>query len=303
MASSYPQGADVAALGAVATTVLRVEGSTVRTSDGVEIATYDLGGDGPPLLLAHATGFHGLVWPPLAAHLRARFRCVAFDHRGHGRSGKDPSGIYEWSSLVLDPAAVIAGLELGQPYAVGHSMGGGVLLLAEQAAPGTFRKLYCYEPVVLPVVEGPPEASSLPLAPAARRRREIFASREAAHANYADKAPFSTFDPAVVQLYVDHGFEDLADGTVRLRCRGEDEARVYEAAMRHTGWVHLPEIEAPVTVACGGEDAHFNEDAVTAMAARIPEGRAEVLASLGHFGPLEDPALVAGSILAAMDRP
>jgi pimeloyl-ACP methyl ester carboxylesterase len=152
-------------------------------------------------------------------------------------------------------------------------------------------------------VEGPPEASSLPLAPAARRRREIFASREAAYANYTDKAPFSTFDPAVVQLYVDHGFEDLADGTVRLRCRGEDEARVYEAAMRHTAWVHLPEIETPVTVACGGDGAHFNEDAVTSMAARMPDARTEVLAGLGHFGPLEDPALVAGSIRAAMDSP
>jgi pimeloyl-ACP methyl ester carboxylesterase len=295
MASSYP----------AATTVVRVGGftygPTVRTSDGVEIATYDLGGDGPPLLFSHATGFHGLVWPPLAGRLGARFRGVAFDHRGHGRSGKDPSGSYEWSSLVLDTAAVIDGLGLDQPYAVGHSMGGAVLLLHEQAAPGTFRRLYCYEPVVLPVVEGPPGAATMALAAAARRRREIFASREAAYANYTTKAPFSTFDPAVVRLYVDHAFDDLADGSVRLRCRGEDEARVYEAAMRHTGWVHLPEVEPPVTLACGGDGADFDEDAVTAMAARMPHARVEVLASLGHFGPLEDPALVAGSILAAMD--
>ncbi|MBA2436887.1 MAG: alpha/beta hydrolase, partial [Acidimicrobiia bacterium] len=39
----------------------------VTTTDGVDIAVHDLGGRGRPLVLAHATGLHGLVWQPLAA--------------------------------------------------------------------------------------------------------------------------------------------------------------------------------------------------------------------------------------------
>ena len=53
--------------------------------DGPRIATYDLGGDGPDLLLVHATGFCAGVWGPVAA-LLDDFRVTALDVRGHGRS-------------------------------------------------------------------------------------------------------------------------------------------------------------------------------------------------------------------------
>ena len=49
------------------------------STDGVEVAAYDLGGKGPPLLLAHATGFHAHVFVPLAGRLAGRFHCFAFD--------------------------------------------------------------------------------------------------------------------------------------------------------------------------------------------------------------------------------
>ena len=47
---------------------------------------HDLGGDGPALLMAHATGFCGAVLTPLADHLAARFHCFTFDARGHGET-------------------------------------------------------------------------------------------------------------------------------------------------------------------------------------------------------------------------
>ena len=249
-------------------------GPRVTTSDGVDIATYDLGGDGPPLLLAHATGFHGRVWLPVAEALRSRFRCVAFDARGHGDSGKAPDGDYDWRGFADDTVAVIDGLGLGRPRAVGHSSGGAALLLAEEARPGTFASLYCYEPVVPRVEDRPASPAPVateavapePVAPdsnllaaGARRRREVFASRDAAFANYVAKPPFNRFDPDCLLAYVRYGFDDLADGTVRLRCRGEDEARVYEMAVRHRGFQHLDLVTCPVTLACGGADAHFGQ--------------------------------------------
>ncbi len=247
------------------------------TSDGVEIVAYDLGGEGPALLLVHATGLHGLSWIPLAAHLRRRFRCYSLDLRGHGRSGKDPSGTYEWQGFVLDTVAVVEALDLGAPLAVGHSCGGATLLLAEEAAPGGFRSLYCWEPVVLVTGESRQPLPGNTLAPSARRRREVFASRDEAYANYVSKAPFSSFTPEAVRAYVDYGFEDLPDGTVRLCCRGEDEARIYEAATRHDAWSRLGRVAAPTTLACGGPAAHFGREAIAAMAARVPRAR--------HGGP------------------
>ena len=42
----------------------------VDSTDGVVLALHDLGVDGPPLLLCHATGFHGRVWAPLGRRAR-----------------------------------------------------------------------------------------------------------------------------------------------------------------------------------------------------------------------------------------
>ncbi|MBK9558733.1 MAG: hypothetical protein IPO44_03905 [Candidatus Microthrix sp.] len=33
--------------------------ATITSADGLELALWHLGGEGPPLLLAHATGFAG----------------------------------------------------------------------------------------------------------------------------------------------------------------------------------------------------------------------------------------------------
>src|SRR2546429_7959455 len=72
---------------------------TATTVDGVSIAVHDLGGSGPPLLMAHATGLHGRVWEPVASELAGRFHCVAFDERGHGDSGLPPGLDFEWRGI------------------------------------------------------------------------------------------------------------------------------------------------------------------------------------------------------------
>ncbi|MDQ3897170.1 MAG: alpha/beta fold hydrolase, partial [Actinomycetota bacterium] len=122
------------------------------STEGVTLAVHDLGGDGPPLLMAHATGFCGPVLAPLAAHLTTRFHCWTFDARGHGDT-ETPAGLdWRWSSFTDDVLAVVDGLSLDRPYGFGHSSGGAALLDAEARRPGTFAALWCYEPIVWPEV-------------------------------------------------------------------------------------------------------------------------------------------------------
>ena len=103
----------------------------VTTPDGNRVAVHDLGGSGPPLLLAHATGFHGMVWAPVAARLAEHFRCISFDERGHGDSDPAPGGDYDWNGFATDALAVVDALGLGpELVAAGHSCGGALLLLA-----------------------------------------------------------------------------------------------------------------------------------------------------------------------------
>ena len=42
----------------------------VPSTDGVALALHDLGGEGPPVLLCHPTGFLGMTWAPVGAALR-----------------------------------------------------------------------------------------------------------------------------------------------------------------------------------------------------------------------------------------
>jgi pimeloyl-ACP methyl ester carboxylesterase len=272
----------------------------VTTSDAVEIAVHDLGGDGPPLLFAHATGFHGMVFAPLARFLHGQFHCFALDERGHGDSAMPPGMDFEWRGFARDALAALDGLGLNRAFAVGHSGGGAGLLLAEQARPGSFRALYLFEPIVFPP-DGPfpSDTNRNPLAESARRRREIFDSRQDAFDNYASKPPFDRLAPDALHAYVDHGFADMDDGRVRLKCRGETEARVYENSLGHDAYDHLPEVGCPVTVACGATSDTFGDALVDALAERLPRARAEVVAGVGHFGPLEDPALLARSVRSA----
>ena len=149
------------------------------STDGVEVPVYDFGGAGPPLLLAHATGFHGHVLEPLARRLGDRFHCYAFDERGHG-DARTPKGTeFNWRGFADDALAAVDNLGLEHPFGFGHSAGGAALLMAEQLRPGTFRAIFCYEPIVIPVAP-PLGRGDNPLSEGARRRRESRADRRSA---------------------------------------------------------------------------------------------------------------------------
>jgi pimeloyl-ACP methyl ester carboxylesterase len=270
--------------------------------DGTRVAVYDFGGSGPDLLLVHATGFCAAVLAPLASALGDRFSCWALDLRAHGRSDPPADLDFRWAGFGADVAAAVALLGLRRSLAVGHSCGGASVVLAEEATPGTFAALYCFEPVILrnPPVEGPMDDN--PLSAGARRRRETFPSAEDAFVNFAGKMPFKELDPDVLRLYVEAGLEPVPPGDggdgheVRLRCRREHEAAVYAWAPFHSAFAGLGGVGCPVTLVCGAETDSFPPAHLDRLAARLPLARVEVLPGLGHFGPLQDPPAVARSV-------
>jgi pimeloyl-ACP methyl ester carboxylesterase len=271
-----------------------VEPRTVASSHGVRVAVHDLGGEGPPVLFAHATGFCGPVWRPVAAHLHDR-RCWALDFRCHGRSTRPDDDDLDWAGTADDVLAVLDALGLEGTVGVGHSMGGAALLLAEQRRPGTFAALWLFEPIVIPPGSGIDDPDANPLAVGAARRRESFPSVQAALENFGSKPPMAAFDPAALAAYVEGGFEEQPDGTAVLRCPAADESRFYLMGARHGAYEHLDEVRCPTVVARGAADAG-PYDLAPAVAEGVVEGRLLDLPSVSHFGPMEDPGLVAGEI-------
>lgn len=266
----------------------------VESTDGVEIQTYDHGGDGPLLLICHATGFCGPAYEPFARALSDRFHCLSMDFRAHGRSTQPTGGHMRWSGMSADIGAVIERYSGDDPvYAIGHSLGGGALVLAEKARPGSLRALWAFEPILFTSQPGgAEEPEQTPLSEGARRRRSRFASRDEVYDRYVARAPLSVLDDRCLRLYIEHGFADTTDGEVELRCQPEFEARTFEQH-RNGAAEAVMEITVPVGVAIGEPDsrvAGFLHDLLTG------QSKVEVInyPDISHFGPLEVPEQLAG---------
>jgi pimeloyl-ACP methyl ester carboxylesterase len=275
---------------------------TVTSTDGVEVAVYDLAGDeagGRELLVSHATGFHGYCYQPLARALAPRFHSIGFDFRGHGDTPQPEHVDVDWSRYADDVEAVA--LSLGGPLpAFGHSMGGSCLLMVAHRHPGLFSHLVIYEPVVFPPDESATQAQPPQLADGARRRRNSFASFDAAIANFAAKPPLSRFTPAALDAYVRHGFREGDDGQVHLKCRPELEATTFEMSRNQHTWDLLPDIAIPVLVVCGLPAADSPAQYSQAVAERLAHGTYLQLDELDHFGPMTHPEMVAELTTAAL---
>jgi pimeloyl-ACP methyl ester carboxylesterase len=272
------------------------------SSDGVTLAVHDLGGDGPPLVMAHATGFCGPVLAPVATHLADRFHCWAYDARGHGDTETPPGLDWNWRSFADDVLTVVEGLGLDRPYGFGHSSGAAAMLDAEARRPGTFASLWCYEPIVWPEVTEELTASRQPLIRGALKRRDQFPSREDAYDNFSSKPPLESLDPKALRAYVDCGFRADREG-VRLKCPPFVEAAIYRQGLVHDGFSRLGGVECPVTLARGGRSVAVEAAVVEKQAAALPGATVVTFPDLGHFGPLESPAAVAASIREVVAGP
>jgi pimeloyl-ACP methyl ester carboxylesterase len=262
---------------------------------------------GPPVLLAHPTGFHGRIWAPVADRLVAAGRRVwSFDFRGHGDSdAPDPdSGAYSWDGFASDALAVVDELGLaGDPrfVACGHSKGAAALFLGEVRRPGTFPRIWAYEPIIFPADRarevGEVPVDDFPMARGARKRRNEWASVDEAYEAYGSKPPLEAMTPESLRAYVEYGLRDRGDGVFELKCSPEVEARVYSMAPLNGAWGVLPEIHAEVVVACGATSTDIGPELAGRIALRLPSAHVEVWPGRGHFGPQEDPDACAASIL------
>ena len=270
---------------------------SVGSTDGITLALHAHGGDGPPVLFCHATGFHAAVWEPMSADLGDGFARWAIDFRAHGASSVAPGTPLGWAAMGADVLAAVdhIGTAPGRLIGVGHSMGGAALLLAEQARPGTFAGLWLYEPIAPPPGALPSIEGANHLAEGALRRRATFPSPAEALANYAAKPPLNVARADALHAYVRHGLVAGEDGSVHLACRPEDESQIYRGGGAHSAFERLGAIGCPVVVVCGGESmgpAAF----APALVAELPHGSLERHGHLGHFGPLEAPAELAASV-------
>ncbi len=199
-------------------------------------------------------------WAPLAARLTDcsawALTCAATATRpvpvGH-RASTGPASPTTSSPWSMPCKLHRAGRQVGGPF----EGQGAALLLAEARRPGTFSAAVGLRARGVPaggrlaqatdvLLGRPPDTprtwpsrgSAAPLAcppPTAKPRPTSRPSRRC-----------RSFDPAARHEYVTHGFAEPAPmAAVELKCRPEDEARVYEMGGQHDAWAHLDEVGCP----------------------------------------------------------
>jgi pimeloyl-ACP methyl ester carboxylesterase len=269
-------------------------------ADDVRLVVHDWGGAGAPVLLAHATGFHGRVWEPVAERLVASGRRVwSFDFRGHGDSDA-PDTDYSWHGFADDVLAIARHLDLAgdeRLVACGHSKGGAALILGEQQQPGTFARIWAFEPIIFATETPLPPQDDFFMARAARKRRNVWESVDEAIEAYSSKPPLDVLTAESMRAYVEYGLRDRGDGVLELKCAPEIEARTYSMGPNHGAYARLGEVEAEVLVVVGETSTSIDAALGAGIADRLPRGRLEVLDGLGHFGPQQDPDACVASIL------
>ena len=93
---------------------------------------------------------HGLLWStelfePQVAALRDRYRCIAWDHRGQGKSASDYRHTIGIELVWQDACALLDRLAVGPVHFVGLSMGGFVALRVAARRPDLIRSLILIE--------------------------------------------------------------------------------------------------------------------------------------------------------------
>lgn len=101
---------------------------------------YELHGEGEPIIFSHGWMCDCSVWNSQIEFFSKKYKVIAYDQRGHGRSDK-PEGDYSIQTLSNDLHSLIQKLNLEKVTLVGHSMGGMTALVFALGHPDKISKL------------------------------------------------------------------------------------------------------------------------------------------------------------------
>jgi pimeloyl-ACP methyl ester carboxylesterase len=107
---------------------------TTFTSAGVRIH-YVESGAGAPVVLIHGWSADSQMWDSLRTQLAPKYRVIAMDCRGHGKSGKPHEPGAYGIEMVNDVVRLLDHLGIERANVVGYSMGGSIALKMLETRP------------------------------------------------------------------------------------------------------------------------------------------------------------------------
>jgi 3-oxoadipate enol-lactonase len=249
----------------------------VLGDDGARIDVRFDGSDGNALVMIHGFPLTREIWNAQAEALATTHRVVRPDLRGMGASSV-PDGPYLMETLASDVAAALDALAIERVALVGHSLGGYVAL--------AFTRMYTERVSHLALVCSRITADTQEIA---ENRRKNADSIE------RDGAIPQEMVTRLLAPETRSQHPEIAARALELARRIDPRgaaAMLRGMAMRVGSEDLAPDLDLPVTVVAGVQDAVVPIEEARAMARAFPRGRLVLCERSGHLPMLEEPERV-----------
>jgi pimeloyl-ACP methyl ester carboxylesterase len=232
---------------------------------------------------------HGLLWgtelfAPQIAALRDRYRCIAWDHRGQGRSGSDHRDCIGMELVWQDAVQLLEARATGPVHFCGLSMGGFVAMRMAARRPDLVRSLMLLE------TSSDPE----PLENIARYRTLTRVTRLIGPRPIKNRVAPIMLGKTIL---TDKARRAELAGFVDLMSRRRDIWRAVNGVVDRAGIHHeLARITAPTLVVVGDEDIATPRPKAEKLAGAIKGARLVTIPRAGHSSTVEEPAVVTAAL-------
>jgi pimeloyl-ACP methyl ester carboxylesterase len=239
---------------------------------------WEEAGSGDPVLLIMGLGMNATGWWRTIPLLAERYRVLAFDNRGVGRSDR-PSGPYSVPQLADDAVAILDAADEQRAHVYGISLGGMIAQEVVLRHPERVRGLVLGATTPGGNLGVPAGEDTL----AFFRRRGEMPAEEAVWAS----VPYN-YSPRTRR---DHGERIAEDIAKRLRYPIEAAPYVaqLEAALGHDAGARLPSIAAPTLVVHGEADVMVPPPNGERLAAAIPGAEHHTWPDTAHLYFTDEP--------------